>query len=89
MEVKVTNENFEAEVLKCFKGEIKGNIEVYALGGIVSLENWEKTLNQEQKEKMAAMVSTEADGSPREAVDYLGMKLVASHMCNYYEKADG
>lgn len=37
---------------------------------------------QAQREKMAAMVYTEADGSN----DLLGMKLVASHMCNYYEK---
>ena len=42
----------EAEVLKCFKGEVKGNIELYTLGGIVSLANWEKTLREEQKEKM-------------------------------------
>jgi len=40
----------------------------------------------EQRKKMAAMVSAEADGDPKKAEDYLGMKLVASHMCNYYEK---
>lgn len=40
------------------------------------------TFTQAQKEKMAAMVYTEADGPN----DLLGMKLVASHMCNYYEK---
>lgn len=39
------------------------------------------TFTQEQKEKMAAMIYTEADGPN----DLLGMKLVASHMCNYYE----
>lgn len=43
---------FEAEVLKCFKGEIEGNIDVYTLGGIISLADWEKTLREEQKEKM-------------------------------------
>lgn len=44
------------------------------------------TFTEKQKKKMAAMVSFEADGHPQKAEDYLGMKLVASHMCNYYEK---
>ena len=44
------------------------------------------TFTQAEKEKMAAMISTEADGDPKKAEDFLGMKLVASHMCNYYEK---
>lgn len=39
------------------------------------------TFTQTEKEKMAAMIYTEADGPN----DILGMKLVASHMCNYYE----
>lgn len=42
---------FEAEVLKCFKGNIDGNIEINTTGGIISLADWEKTLNDEQKEK--------------------------------------
>lgn len=42
---------FEAEVLKCFKGNIDGNIQIHTTGGIISLANWEKTLNDEQKEK--------------------------------------
>ena len=42
---------FEAEVLKCFKGEIDGNINIYTQGGIISLADWEKTLNEQQREK--------------------------------------
>lgn len=42
---------FEAEVLKCLKGNVAGNIEIYTTGGIISLADWEKTLNDEQKEK--------------------------------------
>ena len=42
---------FEAEVLKCLKGNIDGNIEINTTGGIISLADWEKTLNDEQKEK--------------------------------------
>lgn len=42
---------FEAGVLKCFKGNIDGNIEINTTGGIISLADWEKTLNDEQKEK--------------------------------------
>lgn len=42
---------FEAEVLKCFKGEVQGNIEINTLGGIISLADWENTLNETQKEK--------------------------------------
>lgn len=42
---------FEAEVLKCFKGNVDGIIEINTTGGIISLANWEKTLSNEQKEK--------------------------------------
>ncbi len=42
---------FEAEVLKCFKGNVEGKIEIHTTGGIISLADWEKTLNDEQKEK--------------------------------------
>lgn len=42
---------FEAEVLKCYKGNLEGNIDIWSMGGIITISDLEKSLTEQQREK--------------------------------------